>query len=364
MDLSGWSRSLYKYLWLCLLVILLTEFSVFLVKNFITGFASGDTAPHYLLVYLFLPTMINITILVIATLLTEYFIRKRSLQMQAFTIIMASLCVCSNVVYVHYVVSSVYFVFFVPIIMSLFYIDFKPLLFSTIASLACYLSFVFFILPYRIEPKLAGQGSIEIIANIALIIILFLLVTIVLRNMTDLSDRIIAKNIQARQDSLTKLLNHRCFYDQLDGYIATNRDKRENFSLILWDIDGFKQVNDRFGHLAGDRILLCFVHAMTSCLNDDEPAFRYGGEEFTILTVKNAADSDRLVQKIKDVFDKQCRKLDLPVKVTACAGICMYDPKLFFGRHELFAAADKALYKAKQIPGKDAHFIWRPDLDY
>lgn len=363
MDLSGWSRSLYKYLWLCLLIILSTESAVFLLKKFMTGFAPGDSAGNYLVQYLFIPTAINGAIMIAATILTEIFIRKRLLQMQAFTMISASLAVCSNLVFIHYVVSSVYFVFFIPIIISLFYIDLKPLLFSTIGSLICYLSFVLFILPHRLEPKLAGQEPMVIISNIALLFILFFLAAIILRKMSDLSDRIIAKNIQAKQDSLTRLLNHRSFYDQLDRFIEKGRDRKHSFTLIIWDIDGFKQVNDRFGHITGDQILLCFVNAMTSCLDKSEPAFRYGGEEFTILTFKSAAESDRLVQHIKEAFDLQCRRLVKPVSVTASAGICTYDPQLFFGKHDLFAAADKALYKAKQMPGKNARCIWRPELD-
>ncbi|WP_238537667.1 hypothetical protein [Sporolactobacillus vineae] len=112
MDLSGWSRSLYKYLRLCLLVIMSTEFAVFLFKKSMNSFAPGDSAANYLVEYLFTPTMINGTILVAATILTEYFMRKRLLQMQALTIITASLCICANLVYIHYVVSSAYFVFY------------------------------------------------------------------------------------------------------------------------------------------------------------------------------------------------------------------------------------------------------------
>jgi diguanylate cyclase (GGDEF)-like protein len=364
-NLSNWSRILYRYLWICLAAIFLTELSIFFVKLFLTGFSQRELPViNYLQTYVIIPTIINNLVLCAASLLIEYFIKKANPTMQSLVLLIATLIICINLVFVHYVVSTIYAVFCIPILISLLYIDKKPLFFATVSSLLSYLFFCFFILPLKPEAARADQGFMAIISMVALMSVLFILARIVLACLSDLVDHIISKSIQVKQDSLTKLLNHASFYEQLNLFIQNHHRKNEGFSLIIWDIDNFKQINDQFGHAIGDFVLLCFVHALISCIDEDDQAFRYGGEEFTILTHRNAAESERLAGKIRAEFEERSQSLSLPVPLTVSAGICEFNSDSFLGTHEFFAAADKALYKAKQSPGKDTYFVWHAGVEF
>ncbi|MCO7124462.1 GGDEF domain-containing protein [Sporolactobacillus shoreicorticis] len=363
-NFSNWSRVLYKYLWLCLTAIFLTELGIFFIKLFMTGFSEHELPViNYLQTYVIKPTLFNGFSLYAASLLIEHFIKKANPAMQALILLIISLVICLNLVFVHYVVSSIYAVFCIPIMISLLYIDKKALFFAAAASLVSYLFFCFFILPLRPEAARADQGFMEIMSMVGFMCVLFILARIVLACLSDLVDHIITKSIQVRQDSLTKLLNHASFYEQLNVFIQNHHQKKEQFSLIIWDIDNFKQINDHFGHITGDQVLLCFVHALNSCLSEDDHAFRYGGEEFTILTHHDAAASERMAQLIRFKFEERSLGLSLPVTLTVSAGICEYDSKKIAEAHEFFAAADKALYKAKQSPGKNTYCVWDAGME-
>ncbi|SFG16867.1 GGDEF domain-containing protein [Sporolactobacillus nakayamae] len=363
-NLSNWSRVLCNYLWICLAAILLTELSIFFIKSFITGFSQSELPlTNYLLIYVIRPTIINNLVLCAASLLIEHFITKEKPAMQALILLIATLIICINLVFVHYVVSTIYAVFCIPILISLLYVDKKPLFFAAASSLISYLCFCFFILPLKPKAAQANQGYMEITSMVALLGVLSILARIVLAGLSDLVDHIIMKTIEVKQDSFTKLLNHASFYEQLNLFIQNHNRKNEEFSLIIWDIDNFKQINDQFGHAIGDHALLCFVYALINCIDENDEAFRYGGEEFTVLTHRNASESEHLAQKIRAEFEERSLSLSLPVTLTVSAGICEFNPDFFLGTHEFFAAADKALYKAKNSPGKNTDFVWHAGVE-
>ena len=84
-------------------------------------------------------------------------------------------------------------------------------------------------------------------------------------------------------DGLTKLYNSRYFFKQLKGEIERHIRYSRPLSLLLMDIDDFKRFNDTFGHLKGDKVLIKVGKIITSCLRAMDTAYRYGGEEFTVI---------------------------------------------------------------------------------
>ena len=87
----------------------------------------------------------------------------------------------------------------------------------------------------------------------------------------------------ATVDFLTGLANARALYLHLEQEVARSRQQDSTFAIMVCDLDGFKQINDRFGHLAGDRVLKIFAnHLRTACRNYDYTA-RMGGDEFVII---------------------------------------------------------------------------------
>lgn len=183
----------------------------------------------------------------------------------------------------------------------------------------------------------------------------------VLNHQNKLIDEAAHANLQSKKDSLTQLYNHAAFYEQLDEHIIRNASSGEPFCLIIFDIDDFKRVNDTFGHDVGDTVLLKLVDAINASIVGTDVAFRYGGEEFTVLTTRGANDSLMLAEAVRASFAARLQTLSPAVEGTVSAGVCQFNASRFSGRREFFASADDALYEAKRT-GKDKAVLWTPKL--
>lgn len=150
-------------------------------------------------------------------------------------------------------------------------------------------------------------------------------------------------------DGLTKLYNSRYFYKQLDSEV--NRSKRYNhpLSLLFMDIDHFKHYNDNYGHLEGDKVLAGVGKVIKSCLRKMDTAYRYGGEEFTVILPETSRGEVMTVAKrIKDVMENEkfSPQSGKSVSITISIGATEYcrDERI----SEFVQRADKAMYLSKQ----------------
>jgi len=148
-------------------------------------------------------------------------------------------------------------------------------------------------------------------------------------------------------DGLTKLHNHRFFQDHLTREIKRVTRSGESLSMLLVDIDDFKQLNDRFGHAAGDELLVGIARIMNETVREADLLARYGGEEFVVLaTATDLAGAYLLAEKIRTSVAEQSFILDesmRPVRVTISLGVARYRGN----RKKFFQATDQALYAAK-----------------
>ncbi|MDA3895308.1 MAG: diguanylate cyclase [Desulfobacteraceae bacterium] len=148
-------------------------------------------------------------------------------------------------------------------------------------------------------------------------------------------------------DDLTKLYNSRHFYNQLENEINRYKRYQRPLSLLLIDVDHFKEYNDTYGHLEGDKVLFNIAKLIKSCLRTMDTAYRYGGEEFTVIlpeTTCNAAMmvSERINKVVKDDLFIEDDKKDLSVSI----GVTEYLPGELVT--EFVRRADKAMYIAKE----------------
>jgi two-component system cell cycle response regulator len=153
----------------------------------------------------------------------------------------------------------------------------------------------------------------------------------------------------ATTDGLTKLYNSRSFYSQLELEVDRYNRYKHPLSLLLLDIDNFKEFNDNFGHLEGDKVLVRFSQIIKSCLRTNDSAYRYGGEEFTVILPETNGDEAKTVaQRIRSSLETEKFK-PIPnknAKITISIGVTQYFPK-----EELSAfirRADKAMYLSKK----------------
>jgi diguanylate cyclase (GGDEF) domain len=151
----------------------------------------------------------------------------------------------------------------------------------------------------------------------------------------------------ARTDPLTSLSNRRDMVERIDR--ETDRFERYGtvFSVILFDIDDFKRVNDRFGHDAGDRVLKAVSHAFLDETRRCDSCSRWGGEEFLILCPQtDAAEALVVAEKCREAVADLCvEHRDGTIKATVSGGIASIAPGL--ARDALINKADEGLYLAK-----------------
>jgi diguanylate cyclase (GGDEF)-like protein len=149
----------------------------------------------------------------------------------------------------------------------------------------------------------------------------------------------------ADHDPLTRLLNRRAFVDRLDGEVGRARRYGRSFGLVLCDLDGFKELNDRHGHLAGDEALQRFAQTLEAALRKGDEVFRIGGDEFALMLAEASEDDARgVVGRINDVDG-----LRASFGVASC-------PEHAGDAQTLFRLADEALYEAKRS-GHGLHFV-------
>jgi diguanylate cyclase len=151
----------------------------------------------------------------------------------------------------------------------------------------------------------------------------------------------------SRTDSLTGLLNHGAWKDLLHLKFAQCRERNNQATLALIDIDHFKVINDSYGHIVGDAVLQQLSRELKSLLAESEPAGRYGGDEFcVILPNLPPSKAEALMEKLRQALN-QYRHPDVPeLRVSLSIGLA----RLHTGYPDALAwldDADKALYTAK-----------------
>ena len=155
---------------------------------------------------------------------------------------------------------------------------------------------------------------------------------------------------QAKTDPLTQLLNRREFEEQLAREVERAQRFGTPVGLVVLDLDDFKLINDRFGHLAGDGVLKAAAGAIRQCTREiDQPA-RWGGEEFAVILPHTGIDgAARLAERLRQAIAE--RQIPTPdgrsVRVTASFGVAAL-PGSGSTQVELTAAADDAVYRSKR----------------
>jgi diguanylate cyclase (GGDEF)-like protein/PAS domain S-box-containing protein len=149
---------------------------------------------------------------------------------------------------------------------------------------------------------------------------------------------------QAFSDPLTGLANHRRLFEVLHAEVCRSKRTEREFCLLLLDLDRLKKVNDRFGHLTGDRALCRLAQTLTDCRRSIDTAARQGGDEFALVLPETGAAAAGLVaERICEVLAKDTEEPSLSVSV----GIASF-PKDADSVGTLLYAADRALYAMKE----------------
>ncbi|ALU90908.1 diguanylate-cyclase GGDEF domain containing protein [Herbaspirillum rubrisubalbicans M1] len=167
----------------------------------------------------------------------------------------------------------------------------------------------------------------------------------------------------ALTDVLTSLPNRRAFSDRLPEGMMRARRADQLLSLFFMDIDGFKGVNDRYGHEAGDELLVEFARRLQRSVRDVDTVARLAGDEFVVIleNLQSQEDAVMVAEKILATIREPFELTHSTVHISSSIGVAVYQPNLDgeVGPEELLSMADKAMYTAKRL-GKNRVELGRP----
>ncbi len=160
-------------------------------------------------------------------------------------------------------------------------------------------------------------------------------------------------------DELTSISNRRKFKEALDHEVRRNRRYSEQpFSIVLMDVDHFKQVNDKFGHAAGDMMLRHLVTTICPYVRDTDLFARWGGEEF-VLMLPHTMASDAIVTAERIRIAVESKELEDFGGITLSLGVTQYQAPE--SDDALFLRADQALYRAKSMGRNRTEVVMPPE---
>lgn len=152
------------------------------------------------------------------------------------------------------------------------------------------------------------------------------------------------------QDGLTRIHNQRALTEFLDREVARSQRHNRSLSVLMFDIDKFKAINDTYGHLCGDFVLRELAECVKTAVRKEDLFARYGGEEFVLVLVETGlADAAAAAERIRDeVAAHQFRFETMPIRLTISVGVATTagDPEIT--PTALLRAADERLYQAKR----------------
>lgn len=189
-----------------------------------------------------------------------------------------------------------------------------------------------------------------IVLNRGLSVFALLVTTITGFVLIQKQERFDAKLIElASTDALTGLLNRRTLMKAAERRVEEARRYGQSLSILMLDIDKFKRINDKFGHLEGDRVLQAVANVMTSCSRRTDYLGRFGGEEFMLVCPSSdAEEAGILAERIRAAIenregDSRLHKYNITVSIGVAA---MSSPEAQV--RDMIDAADRAMYRAKK----------------
>lgn len=210
---------------------------------------------------------------------------------------------------------------------------------------------LFTVPPILLSTSIPPEGLVDIVVRTlltgVLLLLLFVRLAVMLR-------ALVAAEADSRRrathDALTGLLNRAALMDRLDRRLQRNTETGRSTAIVFFDCDGFKKVNDTWGHAAGDTLLRDIATRLPSVLGPSEILARLGGDEFVAVSTVDGEDEARaFATRVRRFFDRPLAILpDRRHGLTPSIGLAVVPPGDPGGAEDVLARADAAMYVAKQ----------------
>lgn len=201
--------------------------------------------------------------------------------------------------------------------------------------------------------SISADGALLALSPIFVVAIHFSLMMLPLLGVTALliyqsTQQALRRAHEASHDGLTHLLNRRTFDNHLSGFLASNDDDVRG-AILLLDLDGFKEINDRLGHQTGDRVLLGVADQLSRSAPEAAVVARLGGDEFAVLIpdVGSDASTMAIVEQLRTELTRPIVVDGFPLSVGVSIGLA-FAPTHGRTPEDLLSAADVAMYRAKR----------------
>lgn len=164
---------------------------------------------------------------------------------------------------------------------------------------------------------------------------------------------------QAHYDALTKLPNRLMLADRLNQAMLQARRHQQSIAIVYLDLDGFKYVNDNYGHTAGDHLLLTVATRMKAAIREGDTLARLGGDEFVavLLDIDKLSDSIPLLKRLLQAVSRPVTWDNNRLQVTASLGVTFFPQPEALEPDQLIRQADQAMYQAK-LAGKNRYYLF------
>lgn len=158
----------------------------------------------------------------------------------------------------------------------------------------------------------------------------------------------------AQHDPLTGLLNRYTLRSILDSEVCRARRYKHPIGVLMIDVNRFKEINDRFGHAAGDRVLQTVANVLCQTVRESDVVVRYGGDEFLVLLIETDGETEIVRERILSEMEEQgAEGLALGMAVTLAVGTAHWMPETGQSIESVLSQADRAMYEEKRKACKD-----------
>ncbi len=351
LSFDHWREKIIRVFYVIVALIFTVEVIVFIA--FRNRGLLNEEVPHdfqYIISFIITPTAINAVLVILCHRVNAMNIK---VQIKNYSLLITASLMAAVMAYIHCVVGAILTIFTIPIFITILFgqkrmtgvitiINCILLIFSTIHSAMYNHDSVYFYLNAAVA--------------ITLLLTAYLLSTVLIAYNKANSDYVytsyqaqLSLKEEARNDSLTGLYNQKTFQSLLKSTMEKAKHHKTPMSLAIIDLDDFKDINDNFGHLEGDQVLLQFTNLIKQQCNDGEAyVSRYGGDEFAVIYPEA---SKELAYLRLETLRQRCRQIPRSIirsgQISFSAGISYY-MEGDMNENLLFHQADSALYQAKE----------------